>query len=328
MSKLSKKIEGQIVSLQKKIDALSGDYLTNTWKRQQEQKHRDKQIEQYRTYQQVLQYLAEEDCCRYLTTLEEALLTGTIFELMRYYLANKKYGEENPHIITRKIQFPESDEAFKKRLQKAGIYDTRSLYSAVNEFERLLQNSVIAPNPKAEKLRDMVFEARLSQSGDTQFTPEPMADHLIKLAGISAESKVLEPSAGIGSIADRVKKVTSNVDCVELMRSFQEILRLKEHNVIGGNLFDLEAEPVYDVVIMNPPFSEECRHIRHAFGFLKPGGTLVSVCCSRIEASKRREYMEFQEWLCRRYYQIHETTGKFEMTETNVKILVIPKEVA
>ena len=41
MTKLIEKIEKQIKTLQGKIDALSGNYLTNTWKRQREQEERD-----------------------------------------------------------------------------------------------------------------------------------------------------------------------------------------------------------------------------------------------------------------------------------------------
>ena len=42
MANFIEKIEKQIASLQNKIEALSGDYRTNTWKRQQEQRERDK----------------------------------------------------------------------------------------------------------------------------------------------------------------------------------------------------------------------------------------------------------------------------------------------
>ena len=41
MANITEKIERQITALEGKIDALSGNYLTNTWKRQREQQERD-----------------------------------------------------------------------------------------------------------------------------------------------------------------------------------------------------------------------------------------------------------------------------------------------
>lgn len=50
MTNIIEKMEKQIASLQSKIEALSGDYLTNTRKRQQEQRERDKKKDDYRMH--------------------------------------------------------------------------------------------------------------------------------------------------------------------------------------------------------------------------------------------------------------------------------------
>ena len=42
MANITEKIERRITVLEGKIDALSGNYLTNTWKRQREQQERDR----------------------------------------------------------------------------------------------------------------------------------------------------------------------------------------------------------------------------------------------------------------------------------------------
>ena len=47
MANITEKIERQITALEGKIDALSGNYLTNTWKRQREQQERDRKKEMY-----------------------------------------------------------------------------------------------------------------------------------------------------------------------------------------------------------------------------------------------------------------------------------------
>ena len=47
MANITEKIERRITVLEGKIDALSGNYLTNTWKRQREQQERDRKKEMY-----------------------------------------------------------------------------------------------------------------------------------------------------------------------------------------------------------------------------------------------------------------------------------------
>ena len=327
MSATSVKITKQVESLQKKIDGLSGNYLTNTWKRQEEQRWRDTQIERFRLHQQILEYLLDADSRRNLTDFEKALLVGTFFNDMRLFLDQKKYAVERPGAKVCPT-FPSSGDATIKRLNKAGIYDTDSLNAAVAMFEDLASVATTPPDPKASKIRDLTFKARLTQKGDIQFTPEKVVNQLIVLSGISAASKVLEPQAGIGSIADEAKKVTSHVDCIEIAPSFRELLGLKGHNIIGDDLLTCTPQPLYDAILMNPPFSDECRHIRYAYDFLKPGGRLATVCCVRMTQSPNKKYSDYWEWLEQQTFWFEDIEDKFEMTGTNTKILVIEKPAA
>jgi hypothetical protein len=213
-------------------------------------------------------------------------------------------------------------------MNKAGIHDTDGLTAAIAIFEDLVKAAVTPPDPNAVRIRDMTFKARLYQKGDIQFTPEKIVGQLIALAGIGASSKVLEPEAGIGSIADEAKKTTLHVDCIEIAGHFRELLELKGHNLVGDDLFNCDPRPVYDAVLMNPPFSDECRHIRHAYGFLKPGGRLVTVCGAMMMRTDNKKYNEYREWLEGQRFRFVDTEDKFEMTGTNTKILVIEKPAA
>lgn len=67
MSDICVRIQKQTAGLQSKIDKLKTPRLTNTWKRQQEQRQRDQKIEQLTAYKQVLEYLEETACTRELT---------------------------------------------------------------------------------------------------------------------------------------------------------------------------------------------------------------------------------------------------------------------
>lgn len=322
MANITEKIERQITALEGKIDALSGNYLTNTWKRQREQQERDRKKEMYHSQIQVLQFLKQKSDTDTLTLLEQNLTVAAFYEDMRCFSASKKYCKDNPYC---KFQYPKPDDVRTKRLQKAGITDTDELAAAVECFDTLLQSAVIPPDPNAIRLRDMLYRAKMYQKGDIQFTPPELAKELVALAGVRKDSRVLEPEAGIGNIADAAKEVTDHVDCIERMTDFCEILKLKKHNVIGNDLLTAETAPIYDAVVMNPPFSEECEHIKRAFDFLRPGGSLVAVCSSSIQWKSTRKYEQFRDWLSEHTHSIDECGAKFEMTGVHTVVLVVDK---
>ena len=322
MANITEKIERQITALEGKIDALSGNYLTNTWKRQREQQERDRKKEMYHSQIQVLQFLKQKSETDTLTLLEQNLTVAAFYEDMRCFSASKKYCKDNPYC---KFQYPKPDDVRTKRLQKAGITDTDELAAAVECFDTLLQSAVIPPDPNAIRLRDMLYRAKMYQKGDIQFTPPELAKELVVLAGVRKDSRVLEPEAGIGNIADAAKEVTDHVDCIERMTDFCEILKLKKHNVIGNDLLTAETAPIYDAVVMNPPFSEECEHIKRAFDFLRPGGSLVAVCSSSIQWKSTRKYEQFRDWLSEHTHSIDECGAKFEMTGVHTVVLVVDK---
>ena len=322
MANITEKIERQITALEGKIDALSGNYLTNTWKRQREQQERDRKKEMYHSQIQVLQFLKQKSETDTLTLLEQNLTVAAFYEDMRCFSASKKYCKDNPYC---KFQYPKPDDVRTKRLQKAGITDTDELAAAVECFDTLLQSAVIPPDPNVIRLRDMLYRAKMYQKGDIQFTPPELAKELVALAGVRKDSRVLEPEAGIGNIADVAKEVTDHVDCIERMTDFCEILKLKKHNVIGNDLLTAETAPIYDAVVMNPPFSEECEHIKRAFDFLRPGGSLVAVCSSSIQWKSTRKYEQFRDWLSEHTHSIDECGAKFEMTGVHTVVLVVDK---
>lgn len=322
MANITEKIERQITALEGKIDALSGNYLTNTWKRQREQQERDRKKEMYHSQIQVLQFLKQKSETDTLTLLEQNLTVAAFYEDMRCFSASKKYCKDNPYC---KFQYPKPDDVRTKRLQKEGITDTDELAAAVECFDTLLQSAVIPPDPNAIRLRDMLYRAKMYQKGDIQFTPPELAKELVALAGVRKDSRVLEPEAGIGNIADAAKEVTDHVDCIERMTDFCEILKLKKHNVIGNDLLTAETAPIYDAVVMNPPFSEECEHIKRAFDFLRPGGSLVAVCSSSIQWKSTRKYEQFRDWLSEHTHSIDECGAKFEMTGVHTVVLVVDK---
>lgn len=271
----------------------------------------------------MLEYLKRQAEADELTPLMQNLAVSAFYEDMRCFSASKKYCVSNSYI---EFKYPRPDDVRVKRLQKAGIYTTEDLIEAVAQYDRLVQSAITPPDQDAIRLRDLIFKARMYQEGDIQFTPEALAKEVVALSGIDSDSRVLEPEAGIGSIADEAKEITEHVDCIERMYDFQEILKLKKHSVISDDLLETESNPVYDAVLMNPPFSEECEHIQKAFEFVRPGGSLVAVCSPAIQWKETRKYTQFRDWLAEHSHSFSKPAdSKFEMTGVHTVILVMDK---
>lgn len=128
-------------------------------------------------------------------------------------------------------------------------------------------------------------------------TPSPVVERLLDLAELVPGHEVLEPSAGTGAIASVVAQ-TCTVDCVELVAANADAIATAGYArvVVTGDFLDCHPLPFYDRVIMNPPFARraDVAHVQHAFGFLRPGGRLVSVMSAGVTFRRDRLTMEFR----------------------------------
>ena len=101
-------------------------------------------------------------------------------------------------------------------------------------------------------------------------------------------SRVLEPSAGGGILAEAARAKGHHVTCVEIQGGHAAMLRRAGFETREADFLKLRPSDfpeLFDYVVMNPPFDRgrDCDHVRHAMEFLKPGGTLVSVMSARAE---------------------------------------------
>ena len=334
------KINKQIGSLQKKIDGLSGDYKTNTWKRMNEQASRDSKIEGFKNDIELLQYLLDALDNRDLTPLEENLIISSFrSEIYSYYIRHNAFLEKKGTAL-KEISFPEINKEYpnswmnkevptkQKRLQKANIYNTSDLLKAVDEY-KIIYDLINKPiNHKERKIKQLECEYKMQQKGDINFTPLEVAKQLIEYARIDENSRVLEPSAGIGNIADQIKHITKNLDVCEYMYHFSELLKLKGHSVVGNDFLEYETTDKYDAIIMNPPFSDEQNHIKHAYDLLKDDGILVAISSPHWTFANDKKSIEFRQWLENETYFTEDLkAGTFEMTGVASKIIVIEKHI-
>lgn len=135
--------------------------------------------------------------------------------------------------------------------------------------------------------------ASTAVSKDLQFYPTPRAvvDAAIEFASIPNPEhyrngryempvlKVLEPSCGDGRIMDVLRERGQDCFGIEYHPARASVARSKGHAVLTANFLEHPATPLFDAVVMNPPFygRHYVKHVQHALKFLKPGGSLVSI---------------------------------------------------
>ena len=71
-------------------------------------------------------------------------------------------------------------------------------------------------------------------------TPTNVVQDMIEVAGIEEGMSVLEPSAGMGHIADNLREAGFDPDVAELSGDRRELLELKGFNVVGSDFMDIK----------------------------------------------------------------------------------------
>lgn len=145
----------------------------------------------------------------------------------------------------------------------------------------------------------------LPPKNPTAFFPTPavLVERMVELAELHDGHLVLEPSAGTGAIADAVRATGAAVHCCEVLDLNRAALERKGHILAGDDFTAYAPGPIYDAVLMNPPFSLDgdrlayITHITHAWTLLKPGGVLIAITPTGFEYRQDRKTAEFREWL-------------------------------
>lgn len=167
----------------------------------------------------------------------------------------------------------------------------------MTEAQADMARAAIGTQPEDDqerKLRDALAEIRRGARDIPGFFPTPpkIVDLMIDCADIGPDvRRVLEPSAGIGSILDRLGERHPEIEEVlafEVQRRLYDVLNLKRFSFrrFACHCHDFmevpvpeEPEDFYDVILMNPPFErgQDSDHVLHALHMLRPGGRLVAI---------------------------------------------------
>lgn len=121
---------------------------------------------------------------------------------------------------------------------------------------------------------------------------------MIRQLDIRRGMSVLEPSAGTGNIAGRLRKHSGiDLSVLELDPILAQRLQKLGYRVVGSDF--LAHRGRYDRIVMNPPFSQgQCMdHVEKAYRLLKPGGKLAAVVPCYVNKNNSRRSREFISWL-------------------------------
>lgn len=144
-------------------------------------------------------------------------------------------------------------------------------------------------------------------------TPEPLGQWMVKLANIRPGMRILEPSAGDGAIADVIRAACPDawLDVLELDPALQGVLQQKGHRLVGNDVFAYQPGPIYNAVVMNPPFTGrlDIWHILSCFDLLAPGGRLVTIASEESTNGPSTRAEAFRVWLREMQAWVHLLPG-------------------
>ena len=114
-------------------------------------------------------------------------------------------------------------------------------------------------------------------------TPESLLEKITAGIDWRKVTSILEPSAGKGDIAEYVKSKfykfyrDIDIDCIELDKDLRSTLKGKEFRVVHDDFLTFHTYKKYDLIIMNPPFSNGVTHLLKALDMQKNGGAVICI---------------------------------------------------
>lgn len=175
-------------------------------------------------------------------------------------------------------------------------------------------------------------EYRRTKQDFGQFdTPKSLARQVAELAGIGPGMTVLEPSAGVGRLVQAaIDKGASTIFAYEIDQARIDALWkfAGTPTVIVGHtdFLAIDPTPVYDRVLMNPPFAKQAdiEHVLYAFKFLKPGGRLVAIMSNGAQFRQDKKAAGFRGFVAEHDgYFLPVDHGAFKESGTMVQTCIV-----
>lgn len=177
-------------------------------------------------------------------------------------------------------------------------------------------------------------------------TPDKLAGKMLGKVDWKGVHTVLEPSAGKGDLVEALRKFIEHdrykkynricydmihnlekcVDVIEYDYNLRLILRGKQYHLIADDFLTFNSEKYYDLILMNPPFSNGDEHLLKAMDFQKRGGQIVCLLNAetiRNPYTNRRKLLK--QKLADYCASIEFVSGAFSHAErrTNVEVVIV-----
>jgi len=188
--------------------------------------------------------------------------------------------------------------------------------------------------PAADAMEQVLLTGEVTVPQDFGYYPTPprIVARMLEQTRVRMHLRFLEPSAGQGAIARGVA-VYGPVDCIELLPdNCAKLTEMLDDHVNYGftvrqaDFLTIAPDPVYDRVVMNPPFEKraDIHHVRHALKFLKPDGLLVSIMSAGVLFRSDRLTEDFRDLVAHRCGLISELPeDAFKSSGTSVRTVVV-----
>jgi len=163
-------------------------------------------------------------------------------------------------------------------------------------------------------------------------TPKALAAEVVREAQVAPGMQTLEPSAGVGNIAVALSEAGANVMAFEIdpKRCAMLVKAVRQSRgfnmVVKRDFLAFAAEPLYDRVVMNPPFAKQAdiEHVSHAWECVKPGGALVAIMSSGTMFRENKKAIAFRALVEANGGLVRELPpGSFRESGTNVNAVVL-----
>ena len=252
------------------------------------------------------------DLLLYLITINKKII---IDDFMQYFKSNIK-------------QIEDFKEPFHNELIKA-IDEEKDTKKLLERQRKILENNNDKIIKYSEKINELIINSGFQQMAESQlnkeesklqefFTPPEIADELIEysinLQKIKDHIKVLEPTAGYGSLVSSILRYRRDdiyIDMCEInpdnRNALKEMVKL---NPTQLRLFDYpdfltsELPHKYDLIIMNPPFNLQpgqgvkkqtfdIDFVMKAYDYLNEGGEIVAIVSNNLSHGKKK----YKKWI-------------------------------
>lgn len=121
-----------------------------------------------------------------------------------------------------------------------------------------------------------------TENRDFYPTPEEVVRKLVEGIDFDFIIHILEPSAGAGNIVNELEEISKrnfsrrdnqiDIDCIEIDENLRHILKGNGKKVVHDDFLSYNTYKEYDLIVMNPPFSQGAKHLLKALNMQERNG--------------------------------------------------------